>query len=99
MAARVAQARHAQNSRFQGHAYLYSNADADGPQLDEIAELDTETRALLSRAADRFGLSARGYQRVRRVARTIADLEGATDIALPHVAEALGYRLAMSTPR
>ena len=99
MAARVAQARHAQNSRFEGHAHLYSNADADGPQLDEIAELDTETRALLSRAADRFGLSARGYQRVRRVARTIADLEGATDIALPHVAEALSYRLAMSTPR
>jgi magnesium chelatase family protein len=44
--------------------------------------------------AERFGLSARGYHRVLRVARTIADLDGSQDVRAPHVAEAIGYRLA-----
>mgnify|MGYP003705370201 CR=1 FL=1 len=53
---------------------------------------------LLQRAAERLGLSARGYDRVRRVARTIADLEGAGDVHAPHVAEALQFR-AWEEPR
>jgi magnesium chelatase family protein len=91
--ARVAAARAVQAARFDGRAGLRTNADAEGQTLEEIAPLDTECRDLLRRAAERFGLSARGYHRVLRVARTIADLDGAADIARPHLAEALGYRL------
>ena len=69
------------------------NADAEGEALEEIATPDAEGRALLTKVAERFGLSARGYHRVLRVARTIADLEGAADIRHPHVAEAVSYRL------
>jgi magnesium chelatase family protein len=55
---------------------LRVNADAEGALLEEIATPDAEGRALLTRVAERFGLSARGYHRVLRVARTIADLDG-----------------------
>jgi magnesium chelatase family protein len=51
----------------------------------------------LSRVADRFGLSARGYHRILRVARTIADLDEEATVRLPHIAEAVGYRLAVGT--
>ena len=50
------------------------NADAEGRMLEQVATPDAEGRALLTRVAERFGLSARGYHRVLRVARTIADL-------------------------
>ena len=53
----------------------------------------SEALELLRRFADRKGLSARGYARIRRVARTIADLEGADAVGTGHVAEALGYRI------
>jgi magnesium chelatase family protein len=71
------------------------NADAEGALLEEIASPDEDGRALLSRVADRFGLSARGYHRILRVARTIADLDEETTVRLPHIAEAVGYRLAV----
>ena len=61
--------------------------------MEQIAAPDTEARQLLSRAAERFHLSARGYHRVLRVARTIADLDGAGDVRKPHLAEALSFRL------
>ncbi|MBJ3761191.1 YifB family Mg chelatase-like AAA ATPase [Maribius pontilimi] len=93
VAARVAAARAVQSARFKDHADVRVNADASGALLDEIAVLDAESRALLSGAADRLGLSARGYHRVLRVARTIADLAGAQDIRKPHLAEALSFRL------
>ncbi len=93
VAARVAAARARQGARYQGHAGLRTNADAEGQALEEIAAPDSDSRALLSRAAERFGLSARGYHRVLRVARTIADLDGSDSVARPHVAEALSYRL------
>jgi len=51
-----------------------------------------DDQALLERAVDRLGLSARAYHRVLKVARTLADLDGAGDIATAHLAEALGYR-------
>lgn len=93
VAGRVAAAREIQAQRFAAQPGLRVNSDAEGALLEEIASPDTEGKALLLRAAERFGLSARGYHRVLRVARTIADLEAAQTVRLPHVAEALGYRL------
>ena len=60
--------------------------------LEEVASPDAEGRALLARVAERFGLSARGYHRVLRVARTIADLDGAEAVRQPHIAEAVSFR-------
>lgn len=94
VAARVAGARARQAARFDGHPGLRQNADAEGAVLEDIATPDAEGRAILVQAADRFGLSARGYHRVLRVARTIADLDGSGDVHRPHVAEALSFRLA-----
>jgi magnesium chelatase family protein len=62
-----------------------------------VATPDAEGRDLLSRVADRFGLTARGYHRVMRVARTIADLDGSAGVRKPHVAEAVAYRIAIGS--
>ncbi|MEI4488493.1 YifB family Mg chelatase-like AAA ATPase [Frigidibacter sp. MR17.14] len=96
VAARVAAARERQADRFAGTGAPRLNADAEGAELDRIATPDPEGRALMLRAAERFGLSARGYHRVLRVARTIADLDACAEVARAHVAEALSFRL--STP-
>ena len=94
VAARVAQARHVQADRFadQGAGAVRLNAHAEGQILDAITSTDASGRDLLRQAAERLGLSARGYYRVLRVARTIADLDGCSTITRPHVAEALSYR-------
>jgi magnesium chelatase family protein len=63
--------------------------------LEEIASPDPEGRALLAQVSERFGLSVRGYHRVLRVARTIADLAGAQSVRKPHIAEAISYRLSL----
>ena len=97
VAARVQAARNIQGIRFEGRPNMRVNADAEGAALDEIATPDTESRELLSRVAERFGLSARGYHRVLRVARTIADLDGSATVRRPHVAEAVSYRLAVGS--
>ena len=94
VAARVMAARQRQEARFADKPGLRVNADAEGRILEEIAEPDAEGRALLARVAERFGLSARGYHRVLRVARTIADLDQSTTVRQPHVAEAVSYRMA-----
>ncbi len=93
VADRVQQARAAQHERFAERSDMRLNADAEGEALEEIAAPDTEGRALLTKVAERFGLSARGYHRVLRVARTIADLDGSADVRHPHMAEAVSYRL------
>ncbi len=95
VAARVATARRVQEARYAGHDGLRVNADAEGRALEEIATPDEEGRALLTRVAERFGLSARGYHRVLRVARTIADLDGSDQVRKPHVAEAVSFRLSV----
>ncbi|MCC5830308.1 MAG: YifB family Mg chelatase-like AAA ATPase [Phycisphaeraceae bacterium] len=69
------------------------NAVLSGRKLDEIATVDEQTRELLRQAMTELGLSARAFDKVRRVARTIADLEGADRIEFQHVAEAISYRL------
>jgi magnesium chelatase family protein len=63
-----------------------------GRWLDANTPIHAEARTLLQSAAERLGLSARGYHRVLKVARTIADLEDVTEVAPVHVAEALRYR-------
>lgn len=94
MAARISVARDVQTARFSEYPDMRVNADAEGAVLDEIATPDEEGRALLLKVAERFGLSARGYHRVLRVARTIADLEGVEDVRKHHVAEAVSFRLS-----
>ena len=93
VAARVATARAAQATRFHGTPGMLVNADAEGEVLEEIATPDSEGRALLNMVAERFHLSARGYHRVLRVARTIADLDGSETVRKPHLAEAVSFRL------
>lgn len=94
VAERVARARAVQAARFADHPKLRVNAEADGAILEQIATPDAEGRALLTRAADRFGLSARAYHRLLRTARTIADLDGSEAVRAPHLAEAISYRLS-----
>ena len=98
VAARVAAARAAQAGRFADHPSARVNADAEGQLLEEVASPDSEGRALLVTVAERFGLSARGYHRVLRVARTIADLAGSDAVRKPHVAEAVSYRISLAKP-
>ena len=93
VAARVLAARARQTRRFEARTGLRVNADAEGALLEEIAEPDAEGREMIARAAERFGLTARGYHRVLRVARTIADLDASDAVRRAHVAEALSFRL------
>jgi magnesium chelatase family protein len=94
VAARVAAARLLQADRFAalGRPDLRTNSDADGELLAEVAVCDEPAQALLRRAASQLHLSARGYHRVLRVARSIADLDGSEAIRKPHVAEAVAFR-------
>ncbi len=96
VAARVAAARERQGARYAGTGSVRVNAEAEGTLLEAVATPDAEGRALLARVAERFGLSARGYHRVLRVARTIADLDGAETVRQPHVAEAVSFRIAFT---
>jgi magnesium chelatase family protein len=94
VAARVAAARLLQADRFAalGRPDLRTNSDADGELLAEVAVCDEPAQALLRRAANQLHLSARGYHRVLRVARSIADLDGSEAIRKPHIAEAVAFR-------
>ncbi len=94
VAARVEAARTIQDRRFRDTPGTRQNADVEGNLLEEIAAPDAEGKDLLLKAAERFGLSARAFHRILRVARTIADLEGAPDVRRPHVAEALSFRIS-----
>jgi magnesium chelatase family protein len=91
VAERVSRARAVQSQRYNGHGPR-TNAEADGELLDSVATPDEPGKKLLADAAAAMRLSARGFHRVLRVARTIADLAGAEQVGRIHVAEALSYR-------
>jgi magnesium chelatase family protein len=91
VARRVAAAREIQRLRY-ASSPVRTNAEADGEVLEQVATRDSEARALLSKAVDTLKLTARGFHRVLRVSRTLADLEGRRVVARAHIAEALGYR-------
>jgi magnesium chelatase family protein len=95
VASRIAAARALQAERYArlpADRRIRTNAEADGALLDEVATPEPAGRTLLADAADRLKLSARGYHRVLRVARTLADLDRTATVARLHVAEALSYR-------
>ncbi|MEW6453256.1 MAG: ATP-binding protein, partial [Pseudomonadota bacterium] len=94
VAARVAQARAIQMTRYDalGLSDVRTNAAVPASILEEVAKPDAAGMTLLRDAADAMQLSARGYHRVLRVARTLADLDGAEKVGRVHLAEALSYR-------
>ena len=88
---RISRSRAAQAKRFADHS-IRTNAEMNVRQIDTLCAIDAESKGLLRRAAEKVRLSARGYHRTIKVARTIADLEGLEHIGKEHVAEALQYR-------
>ena len=90
--ARVEGAREVQRARFRGQPGVHANAHMTARDLRKHCRLGEEVETLLRTAVTRLGLSARAYNRVLKIARTIADLAGAGELATAHVAEAIQYR-------
>lgn len=89
---RVVRARDIQAIRFNGMNGIYANAQMGSKLLHSVCELTEEGRTLLKTAMERLGLSARAYDRILKVSRTIADLDSSADIKTEHLAEAIQYR-------
>lgn len=89
---RVIKAREIQSQRFDGHAGIYSNAQMSSKLLKEICVINNVGQNLLKTAMDKLNLSARAYDRILKVSRTIADLAASDDIRPEHLAEAIQYR-------
>ena len=90
--ARVVAARERQHERFANCPGVHCNAQMSARQLQELVQLDEAAQDALSMALDRLGLSARAYERVLKVACTIADLDGSNKVQRQHIAEAVSYR-------
>ncbi|MDC6405868.1 MULTISPECIES: YifB family Mg chelatase-like AAA ATPase [Maribacter] len=89
---RVTKARELQTARFQKLENVHYNAQMNTKQIREFCKLDDASKSLLKNAMERLNLSARAYDRILKVARTIADLDNATDINGNHISEAIQYR-------
>jgi magnesium chelatase family protein len=89
---RVIKAREIQNDRYSEQKGMHSNAMMGSKQLREICRIDESGQTLLKQAMEKLGLSARAYDRILKVSRTIADLEGSENIKSSHLAEAIQYR-------
>ncbi len=89
---RVQHARAIQDKRFEHARHVFCNAHMNTKQLRSICQLNSESQSLLEMAMDRLGLSARAYNRILKVSRTIADLAAAPEIKPEHVSEAIQYR-------
>lgn len=95
IADRVSAARERQKARFAALAVPFrTNADATGEILEHFAPASPDAKAMLEQATERFRLSMRGYTRILRVARTIADLDASDMVEMRHIAEAISYRQA-----
>jgi magnesium chelatase family protein len=88
---RVNAARMVQQERFRHHK-IYCNAQMPPRLLKRFCNLDEDSHGLLETAIDRLGLSARAHNRILKIARTIADIEGLERISSAHIAEAIQYR-------
>ncbi len=89
---RVVAARRVQTERFAEQPQMYKNADMDSAAIRRYCALDSESQELLKIAMTRMGLSARAFDRILKVARSIADLAGSESLSVNHVAEAIQYR-------
>ena len=89
---RVIKARKIQEQRFANHPGVYCNAQMESKLLQQYAVPNEQGLCLLRNAMTRLNLSARAYDRILKVARTIADLEGNEQVMPHHLAEAIGYR-------
>jgi magnesium chelatase family protein len=89
---RVIKAREIQTERYKGIAGMYANAQMSSKQLREICVINQAGESLLKRSMERLNLSARAYDRILKVSRTIADLAGSENIKVEHLAEAIHYR-------
>ena len=89
---RVVKAREIQAERFLNESGIYCNAQMNTKMLHAVCEIGEEGRTLLKTAMERLGLSARAYDRILKVSRTIADLDGSENIRTEHLAEAIQYR-------
>jgi magnesium chelatase family protein len=100
VAARVAHARSIQRARYDALGLAVSvNAAAPASAIERVASLDGPGTTLIREASERFALTARGFHRVLKLARTIADLDGVETISRPHLAEALSYRAGLASGR
>ena len=89
---RVINARKIQQFRFKNKKNLYSNADMQSKDIREYCEIDSASEELLKMAITKLGLSARAYDRILKVSRTIADLSNEEKISSAHISEAIQYR-------
>jgi magnesium chelatase family protein len=89
---RVVMARETQSRRFKGRRGLFANADMQSREIREFCWLDSAGEELLKMAITKLGLSARAYDRILKVGRTIADMAGSADIRPEHISEAIQYR-------
>ncbi|MBC7921662.1 MAG: ATP-binding protein, partial [Ferruginibacter sp.] len=89
---RVEKARQVQTRRFTDHPSIHSNAMMPPQMVKDLCQINEAGKKLLKTAMERLGLSARAYDRILKVSRTIADLAGTDDIRIEHLAEAIQYR-------